>query len=546
MSLSHLHAMRITYKPELPRVLSGSMKNISISLGERTKSVGNIKELEAIFTHTFGKPIASVKKGVNKFADRTHRVGVILSGGPAAGGHNVIGGIFDALKAADESSSLIGFLDGPSGLIENKKIVITKERIDAYRNTGGFDIIGSGRTKIETPEQFKLALKNAKINKLNALVIIGGDDSNTNAALLTEYFMAQQSTIQVIGVPKTIDGDLKNKYIETSFGFDTAVKTYSELIGNIARDAASARKYWHFIRLMGRSASHITLECALQTQPNITLISEEVESKNQSLADIVQYIADGVALRSKKKENFGVVLVPEGLIEFIPEMRTLIASLNDILTKNTRKNLEEKMKTVEQSLSPSLRKTFLLLPSAIRSQLLLERDAHGNVQVSLIETERLLMEMVQKELARRKKAGQFAGSFASQHHFFGYEARCAFPSNFDATYCYALGYTAFVLIAHGLTGYMSSVTNLIEPAKNWKAGGIPLTMMMNIERRHGADKPVIRKALVQLHSIPFKTFAKKRNKWLICTSFRYPGAIQYFGSAELVNAPTLTLQLDRN
>ncbi len=546
MSISQLHTLRMGYKPELPKTLTGSVKNISLSLGEKTTAVGNVAQLKSLFAHTFGNPIARVKKGVNKNANVSRRVAVILSGGPAAGGHNVIAGIFDALKALNESSHLIGFLNGPSGLIENKKIVITKEIIDAYRNTGGFDIIGSGRTKIETSEQFTLALKNAKANKIDALVIIGGDDSNTNAALLAEYFIAQKSAIQVIGVPKTIDGDLKNEYIETSFGFDTAVKTYSELIGNIARDAASARKYWHFIRLMGRSASHITLECALQTKPNVTLISEEVEKKQQSLSDIVQYIADAVVLRSKKKENFGVVLVPEGLIEFIPEMRTLLASLNEILAKDTHKNFEAKMKAVEKSLSPALRKTFLLLPIAIRMQLLLERDAHGNVQVSLIETERLLIEMVQKELARRKKAGKFSGSFTAQNHFFGYEARCAFPSNFDATYCYALGYTACVLIANGLTGYMSSVSKLTESAKNWNVGGIPFTMMMNIERRHGVDKPVIRKALVPLNGNAFKTFVKYRKKWLSTTSFCYPGAIQYFGPAQLSHAPTITLRLDKN
>ncbi len=546
MSFSHLHTARLGYKPQLPKALSGSIKTMSLSLGDKTGAVSHAKELQAIFAHSFGKPIATVKKGTNKHATTARRVGVILSGGPAAGGHNVIAGIFDALYAACETSSLIGFLGGPSGLLENKKRILTKELVDSYRNTGGFDIIGSGRTKIETPEQFKRALKNAKANKLDALIIIGGDDSNTNAALLAEYFVAEQSAIQVIGVPKTIDGDLKNKHIETSFGFDTAVKTYSELIGNIARDAASAGKYWHFIRLMGRSASHITLECALQTQPNIALISEEVEKNQQSLHDIVQHIADGVVLRSKKKQNFGVVLVPEGLIEFIPEMRTLIASLNEILAQNTSDSVEEKTKAVEKSLAPALRKTFLSLPASIREQLLLDRDAHGNVQVSLIETERLLMQMVKEELTRRKKAGQFAAAFAAQHHFFGYEARCAFPTNFDATYCYALGYTAFVLIANGLSGYMAAVASLTKPAKDWEAGGIPLTMMMNIERRHSADKPVIRKALVELTGAPFKNLVKNRKKWLANTAFRYPGAIQYFGLAEIADAPTMTLQLDKS
>lgn len=555
MSISPLHKARLSYKPVLPAVLSGSAKTIALKPGKETGAEGNVRELRALFPKTFGQPVLSAQKTTSKISaaakgqkpvSAARRVGVILSGGPAAGGHNVIAGLFDALKNANASSQLIGFLGGPGGLVDNKKILITKALVDAYRNTGGFDIIGSGRTKIETPAQFQSALETAKKNKLDAVVVIGGDDSNTNAALLAEYFLTKGNSTQVIGVPKTIDGDLKNKYIETSFGFDTAVKTYSELIGNIARDANSAKKYWHFIRLMGRSASHITLECALQTQPNVALISEEVQKKRQSLNDIVNHIADAVAARAAKKEDFGVVLVPEGLIEFIPEINALIDKLNDVLSRvPAEADLMRKTVTVASALPAGLRATFDSLPATIREQLLLDRDSHGNVQVSLIETERLLMDMVKKELGDRKKAGRYVGKFAAQNHFFGYEARCAFPSNFDAAYCYALGANAFILIANGKTGYLSSVQNLTAPPKNWKAGGIPLTMMMNIEKRHGHDKPVIRKALVTLDGAPFKQFAARRKAWQLATSFRYPGALQYEGAADIADAATITLQLEQ-
>ncbi len=541
MALSPLHVSRLAFTPTLPIALSGSIRMYTVSLGKKTTAIANTTELKKIFTNTFGQPVASIKKGKKSIPHKPYRVGVILSGGPAAGGHNVIAGIFDALKKMHASSELIGFLRGPIGLVDNKKIPLTKTLISNYRNTGGFDIIGSGRTKIESPEQFKKALINAEKNKLNAIVVIGGDDSNTNAALLAEYFISHKSSVQVIGIPKTIDGDLKNEYIETSFGFDTAIKTYSELIGNIERDANSAKKYWHFIRLMGRSASHITLECALQTQPNIALISEEVQYKKQSLTDIIKDIANVIELRAKNNENFGAVLVPEGLIEFIPEMNVLISKLNDILAQS---NAKDKFSIVKKSLPNNLKKIFASLPHNIQTQLLLDRDAHGNVQVSLIETERMLIQMVSKELEQRKKAKTYTGTFVAQSHFFGYEARCAFPSNFDAQYCYTLGYNAIILIANGLTGYISSVGNLSAPTKKWKVGGVPLTMMMNIEKRHGNNKPVIKKALVDLKGRPFKTFINNRKKWASKTMFRYPGAIQYFGK----NAAdaTITIVLEKN
>jgi pyrophosphate--fructose-6-phosphate 1-phosphotransferase len=549
MEISALQKARYSYAPKLPPVLSGSIKSVSIELGEATEAVGDWDELKKIFANTYGKPSAKFVEGNNENIDKELRVGVILSGGQAPGGHNVVTGIFDGLKKANPNSILYGFRGGPSGLTDDDSFEITSDFIDNYRNTGGFDMIGSGRTKIETDEQFKQALKVATDKKLNAVVVIGGDDSNTNAALLAEYFASQGSSTQVIGVPKTIDGDLKNEFIQTSFGFDTACKTYSELIGNIGRDANSAKKYWHFIKLMGRSASHIALECALQTQPNVAIISEEVEAKQKSLANVVQEIAKVVSDRADQGNNFGIVLIPEGLIEFIPEVKTLIAELNDLLAHHQEyfaklRSFNDQAEFVVGKLSDHSAKVFGSLPQGIRAQLMLDRDPHGNVQVSLIDTEKLLIEMVGEYLEEQKTIGKFNGSFKALAHFFGYEGRAAFPSNFDADYCYSLGYSAFVLISNGLTGYLSSVQNLNKPASEWVAGGVPLTMMMNMEQRHGSKKPVIKKALVELDGAPFKKLVANRDTWALETSFVVPGAIQYYGPAEVCDQPTKTLALE--
>ena len=549
MNLSPLQKDRYSYKPHLPAILKKEAGKISIEKGEATESVADRAELKQMFPQTYGMPVTRLVEKANADASKKINVGVVLSGGQAPGGHNVIAGLFDGIKAGNRESKLYGFLGGPSGIVDDKKIEITEGYLDDYRNTGGFDIIGSGRTKLETTEQFDTALAVCKENDINAIVIIGGDDSNTNAAMLAEYFAEKKTGIQVIGCPKTIDGDLKNEHIETSFGFDTATKTFSELIGNIERDANSAKKYWHFIKLMGRSASHIGLECALQTQPNYAVISEEVEANKTSLNEIVNDIADVVVKRADNGENFGVVLVPEGLIEFIPEMGMLISELNNLLAEkaeyyNTLHTFEEQSEWINKNLSKDSSYVFSSLPNNIQRQLLMDRDPHGNVQVSRIETEILLIEMVEDRLKELKSEGKFSGKFNHQHHFFGYEGRCAFPSNFDADYCYALGYTAFALIANGLTGYMSSVKNLSKPAAEWIAGGIPVTMMMNLEMRHGKKKPVIKKALVELEDKPFKTFRSKREEWAIKTSYRYPGAIQYYGPDEVCNAPTITLALE--
>jgi pyrophosphate--fructose-6-phosphate 1-phosphotransferase len=551
MEISVLQKLRYGYKPKLPASLSGSIAGIGVEYGAPTESVSDQEALGEIFKNTYGKPVVTFTQGKNAGIGQKLRVGVILSGGQAPGGHNVIAGLFDGLKKGNGESSLYGFLDGPAGLIGNKAVEISASMMDEYRNTGGFDIIGSGRTKIETPEQFAASLETAKKLDLSAIVIIGGDDSNTNAALLAEYFLAQGSPVKVIGCPKTIDGDLKNELIETSFGFDTAVKTYGELIGNIERDANSAKKYWHFIKLMGRSASHIALECALQTQPNICLISEEVEAKKLSLKQLVDNLCDSIARRAANKENFGVVLIPEGLVEFIPEMKTLIEELNDIMAANEkefakveRESYQEISSWLARKLTGPSESLFLSLPEGIAKQLLVDRDPHGNVQVSRIETEKLLIGMVEKELEERRAAGNYKGKFTALGHFFGYEGRCAFPSNFDADYCYSLGFSAFVLIAAGLTGYLSSVRNLGAPAEEWIAGGAPLTMMMNMEHRHGSQKPVIRKALVELEGAPFKAFAQNRDTWAHKTSYLFPGAIQYFGPPEIVDITTRTLKLE--
>ena len=542
---SALQKARASYQPKLPSALWGAVKAVE---GEATQSVANQEEIKALFPTTYGLPVLSFEKNSAAKNQAPINVGVILSGGQAPGGHNVISGLFDGIKAINKDSRLFGFLMGPGGFVDHKYIELTAEYINDYRNTGGFDIIGSGRTKLEKKEQFDKGLEILKELDIKALVIIGGDDSNTNAAVLAEYYKAQNAGVQVIGCPKTIDGDLKNEMIETSFGFDTATKVYSEVIGNIQRDCNSAKKYWHFIKLMGRSASHIALECALQTQPNVCIISEEVEAKNQTLADIVNNIANIVAKRAAKGDNFGTVLIPEGLIEFIPAMKSLIAELNDLLAKTpkfTEMAKEEQREFVLKSLSADNATTFASLPEGVARQLTLDRDPHGNVQVSLIETEKLLSEMVENRLKEMKDAGEYTGKFAALHHFFGYEGRCADPSNFDADYCYALGYNAAQLINNGATGYMSSIRNLTKPSVQWEAGGIPITMMMNMERRNGEMKPVIQKALVDLNGKPFQKFASCREEWAMNTCYTYPGPIQYFGPAEVCDQTSRTLYYEQ-
>jgi len=548
--ISALQTERYKYSPKLPGVLQLKIDAIAVEFGKPTKAIADQEELSALFKNTYGKPEAVFVKGKNPAVKNQIRVGVILSGGQAPGGHNVIAGLYDGIKKGNPASKLFGFLNGPSGLIESKYVEIKVKFMNDYRNTGGFDIIGSGRTKIETPEQIASSMETAKKMKLDAIVVIGGDDSNTNAALLAEHFVQAGMSTRVIGVPKTIDGDLKNEQIETSFGFDTATKTYSELIGNIERDANSAKKYWHFIKLMGRSASHIALECALQTQPNVCLISEEVEAKKMTLRQITEDLCKVIAKRADNGENFGVILIPEGLVEFIPEMKTLIAELNDKMAVkaaefNKLSDFDAKKAWLKTNLTPASYKTFESLPASIADQFLADRDPHGNVQVSRIDTEKLLAVMVEAQLSEMKKKGTYKGKFSSYAHFFGYEGRCAFPSNFDSDYCYALGFTAFILISSGVTGYLSSVRNLTANAKDWTAGGIPLTMMMNMEQRHGSKKPVIRKALVELDGKPFKAFAKSRDEWAIKTSFVFPGAIQYYGPSEVCDQTTQTLKLER-
>lgn len=549
MIISALQKERAQYQPKLPKSLKGAVKLVE---GAKTESVANQEEIKGLFPNTYGMPLITFEEGENGLSKNAVNVGVILSGGQAPGGHNVISGIYDGIKKINPESKLYGFLGGPGGLIDHKYVELTAEIINHYRNTGGFDIIGSGRTKLEEEEQFDKGLEIAKDLNLNALVIIGGDDSNTNACVLAEYYLQKNAGVQVIGCPKTIDGDLKNEMIEASFGFDTATKVYSELIGNIQRDAISAKKYWHFIKLMGRSASHIGLECALKTQPNIALISEEVAEKKQTLGDIVDYIAGIVMQRADKGENFGAALIPEGLIEFIPEMKKLIGELNDLLAEGTEREMEFKMLKkshrldwLASHLQDDSAKVFNSLPARIATQLTLDRDPHGNVQVSLIETEKLLGEMVAEKLDKLKKAGKFSGAFNTQYHFFGYEGRCSAPSNFDTNYCYSLGYTASVLVSEGKTGYMSSVRNLTAPPDEWIAGGVPVTMMMNMERRSGHMKPVIQKALVELEGAPFKYFVSKRGEWALGTHYVYPGPIQYFGPSEICDQPTETLKLEK-
>ena len=551
MNLSPLQKARYAYTPKLPGMLRGGISEISVQVGAPTESVADQAKIKALFPNTYGKNEITFVKGSNTSEAKKQVVGVILSGGQAPGGHNVICGLYDAIKATDKDNVLLGFKGGPSGLIEDRYVEFDDAFIDAYRNTGGFDIIGSGRTKLETEEQFKVVTEVAKKHGLTAIVIIGGDDSNTNAAVLAEYMAAHGTGVQVIGCPKTIDGDLKNEDIEASFGFDTATKTYSELIGNIERDANSAKKYWHFIKVMGRSASHVALECALETQPNICLIGEEVAAKKMSIADITNYIADSVEKRGNNGENFGVAIIPEGIVEFVPEFSRLIAEINELLAGkkteefNALPDWNAKYAFIQKGLSAESFAVFDILPQFVQQQLFLERDPHGNVQVSLIESEKLFAETVKTELAKRKAAGTYKGKFATQHHFFGYEGRCAFPSNFDADYCYSLGYNAFMLIQYGYTGYLSKVSNISRPAEEWVAGGMPITKMMNMERRNGEDKPVIRKALVELDGAPFRYFEAHRDEWAVKTCFTYPGAIQYYGPAEVCDLTTVTLALEK-
>ncbi len=543
MKKSALQIARASYQPKLPAGLKGAVK---VKEGAPTQSVDNQEEIKKLFPNTYGMPLVEFVKGEEKNTARMN-VGVILSGGQAPGGHNVITGLFDTLKSLNPENRLYGFILGPGGLVDHDYMELTADIIDEYRNTGGFDMIGSGRTKLEKEEQFEKGLEIIRQLDIKALVIIGGDDSNTNACVLAEYYAAKNYGVQVIGCPKTIDGDLKNDQIETSFGFDTATKVYSELIGNIERDCNSARKYWHFIKVMGRSASHIALECALQVQPNICLVSEEIEKEEKSLNDIVEYIAEIVAARAADGNNFGTVIIPEGLIEFIPAIKKLIAELNDILAKPEVLSLDRSAQIdyVKLNLSDENLAVFASLPTAVSRQLALNRDPHGNVQVSLIETEKLLSSMVAAKLERWKRKGKFVGNFAAQHHFFGYEGRCAAPSNFDADYCYALGTSAAQLIASGKTGYMAIVKNTTAPSDQWVAGGVPITMMMNMERRNGEMKPVIRKALVELDGKPFQAFAAVRDTWARETAYVYPGPIQYWGPAEVCDQPTKTLQLEQ-
>ena len=551
MKISSLQTARYEYAPKLPAMLRNGISNICVKEGDETQSVADQEKIKALFPNTYGKKEITFQQGENTSEVKKQVVGVVLSGGQAPGGHNVICGLYDALKATNAENVLYGFKNGPIGFFEDDYVIFDDEYINAYRNTGGFDIIGSGRTKLESKEQFAEVAKVCAKHGITAIVIIGGDDSNTNAAVLAEYFAATNAGVQLIGCPKTIDGDLKNEDIETSFGFDTATKTYAEIVGNIERDANSAKKYWHFVKVMGRSASHVALETALKTQPNICLISEEVAAKKMSLSSLADYIADSVANRAANGMNFGVAIIPEGVVEFVPEFSVLIHEINELLAGakadafNELPTWEAKYAFIENGLTAESMAVFALLPTTIQQQLFLERDPHGNVQVSLIESEKLFSALVADKLAERKAAGTYTGKFNALHHFLGYEGRCAFPSNFDADYCYSLGYNAFMLIQYGYTGYLSKISNLSKPANEWVAGGMPITKMMNIERRHGEDKPVIRKALVELDGAPFKYFEERRDQWAVETCYVFPGAIQYYGPAEVCDITTITLELEQ-
>nr|WP_267512572.1 diphosphate--fructose-6-phosphate 1-phosphotransferase [Borreliella garinii] len=552
MNTSLFQQERQKYVPKLPNILKKDFKNISLVYGEKTEAIQDRQALKEFFKNTYGLPIVSFTEGESNLSfSKALNIGIILSGGPAPGGHNVISGIFDAIKKFNSNSKLFGFKGGPLGLLENDKIELTESLVNSYRNTGGFDIVSSGRTKIETEEHYNKALLVAKENNLNAIVIIGGDDSNTNAAILAEYFKKKGENIQVIGVPKTIDADLKNNHIEISFGFDSATKIYSEMIGNLCRDAMSTKKYWHFVKLMGRSASHVALECALKTHPNICIVSEEVLAKKKTLSEIVDEMVFVILKRSLNGDNFGIVIVPEGVIEFIPEVKSLMVELCNIFDKNIVefKGLDiEGMKEVfVAKLSDYMKKVYLSLPLFIQFELvnsILERDPHGNFNVSRVPTEKLFIEMVQARLSEMKKRGEYKGSFIPVDHFFGYEGRSAFPSNFDSDYCYSLGYNAAILILNGLTGYMSCIKNLNSKPTDWIAGGVPLTMLMNMEERYGVQKPVIKKALVDLEGRPFKEFVENRDKWALNNLYLYPGPVQYFGSSEIVDEITETLKLE--
>ncbi|MGL1892129.1 MAG: diphosphate--fructose-6-phosphate 1-phosphotransferase [Spirochaetaceae bacterium] len=549
-NLSPLQKLRYEYQPKLPTVLKGDVNNIAVELGAPTESIADQAEVKDLFKKTYGLPVAKFVEGSNPNAGKKINVGVILSGGQAPGGHNVIAGIYDGVKNGNKESKVYGFQGGPAGIMKGNLVEITPAFMDEYRNTGGFDMIGSGRDKLESREHFDMAEATCNKYDISSVIIIGGDDSNTNGAVLAEHFAATNAGITVVGCPKTIDGDLKNEHIETSFGFDTACKTYSELIGNIQRDANSAKKYWHFIKLMGRSASHIGLECALETQPNICIISEEVEAQNKTLNQVVDDLIKTIVTRSNNGENFGVALIPEGLIEFIPEMKVLISELNNLLAIEADiyakvEGFDNQVKWILEKLTKAAADVFATLPKGIQGQLLMDRDPHGNVQVSRIETEKLLIEMINTKLSAMKKDGKFSGSFSGLNHFFGYEGRCAFPSNFDADYCYSLGYTAFLLMNQGLTGYISNVKNLEKPSTEWVAGGVPLTMMMNMEQRHGHMKPVIKKALVELDGGPFKAFKAARDEWAVKTMYKFPGAIQYYGPTEVCDLTTETLKYEK-
>ncbi len=549
-NVSPLQASRAAYQPKLPKVLAGNPSKVTVKFGKATRSISDQAVLQKLFPNVYGQPEAFFVRGKAPASmKKAIRVAMVLSGGQAPGGHNVVAGLFDGLKKLNKKNTLVGYLGGPSGLVENKKMEITDKLLEGYRNTGGFDIIGSGRTKLETPEQFEAVKANLLKEGVSALVVVGGDDSNTNAAVLAEYFKAQDGSLRVIGCPKTIDGDLKNEQIEVSFGFDTATKVYAELAGNVGRDCLSAKKYWHFIKVMGRSASHIALEVALKAHPNLCLISEEVAANQWTLDQIIEQVAKTVSDRAAQKKNYGVALVPEGLLEFIPEMKTLIGELNDLLAHNTEfeklETAQEKIDFVKYQLKEESKKAFYSLPHSIQVQLLADRDPHGNVQVSKIETEKLLMEAVDLKLRLWKREGKYNGKFSAQGHFFGYEGRCADPSNFDADYCYSLGFTAAYLVAAGLTGYLSSARDLLKPAAQWRAGGVPLTMMMNMERRHGKEKPVIQKALVDLKGKPFKAFAALREKWALEDDFTSPGPIQFWGPSEVADSVPETLRLER-
>ncbi|WP_040235710.1 diphosphate--fructose-6-phosphate 1-phosphotransferase [Borrelia crocidurae] len=550
--ISILQKERYKYVPRLPKILTNDFQNISVVFGDKTDALGNKDELREVFENTYGLPVVNFIQGSsNVDFTKILNVGIILSGGPAPGGHNVVAGIFDAIKKSNSNSKIFGFKGGPAGLLDDKKIEITQDLIDAYKNTGGFDIVSSGRTKIETYVQYEQVLSVVLKNNLNALIIIGGDDSNTNAALLAEFFKKKHHDIQVIGVPKTIDADLRNEHIQISFGFDSATKTYSEMVGNLCRDAMSAGKYWHFIKIMGRSASHVALECALKTHPNICIISEEVLAKNKTLSEIVEDIAFVVIKRSLKGYNFGVIIIPEGVIEFIPEVKSLMIELCSIFDSNEEEfkglDVEDIRKVFISKLSEYMKKVYVSLPLFIQIELVnsvLERDPHGNFHVSRVPTEKLFMEMVSVRLEELRNLGEYSGKFSPIDHFFGYEGRSVTPSNFDSDYCYSLGYNAALLVLNGFTGYMSTIKNLNKNSTEWIAGGVPITMMMNMEERYGVLKPVIKKALVDLNGAPFNEFVKHREQWAINNLYVFPGPIQYFGASELVDEITLTLKLE--